>query len=170
MPLMPETTKDQFEDRAAKLTLMGVFLGSLALFSSRLGKRGLQFEIRPLDLLMLGLSAQQTGRIVVYDRVSKPLREPFTTTQPDSSGAGDTVVAKPGTGFRRTLGELLSCPICTGTWVAAASVIGLHLLPRPTRVFLAVTSATGIAEIIHVLIEALRWEGRESRRESAADN
>ncbi len=45
------------------------------------------------------------------------------------------------------MGELVSCPVCIGTWVAAGLVYGLHLAPRPTRVYVTVMSATGLAPV-----------------------
>jgi hypothetical protein len=62
------------------------------------------------------------------------------------------------------LGELLSCPICAGTWVAAGLVYGLRLLPGPTRVLLAIMSTTGVAELCYSVTEALDWTARANRR------
>src|SRR5262249_12505893 len=52
------------------------------------------------------------------------------------------------------LGELLSCPSCVGTWAVAGLVYGLHLAPRPTRVFLTIMSAAGVAELLQWSNEA----------------
>ena len=49
-------------------------------------------------------------------------------------------------------------------WVAAGLVYGLHLLPRPTRLFLAIMSTTGVAELCYSLTEALDWNARAARR------
>ena len=68
---------------------------------------------------------------------------------------------------QHALGELLSCPICTGTWVAAGLVYGLHLAPRPTRVLLAIMSTTGVAHLLYSLTEALSWIGHAARRQAA---
>ena len=155
---------DYAANRATKLTLMGVFLGSLAAFSARTVLRGEEVQIRPFDLLLLGLTTYRTGRMIAYERVAQPLREPVTETRPDDSGAGETVVAK-GRGAQRALGELLSCPICIGTWVSAGLVYGLHLAPRPTRVFLAVMGTTGAADLLYCSSEALSWIGRAARRQ-----
>ncbi len=74
------------------------------------------------------------------------------------------MVAK-GHGVQRAIGELLSCPICVGTWAAAGMVYGLHLAPRPTRVFLSIMGATGAAELMFEASEALGWIGRAARRQ-----
>lgn len=151
------------ETRATKLTLISLFLGVFATFGGRLVKRNQDIDLKPLDLLLLGLSSFRIGRMIAYEGVAAPLREPFTTTQPDASGAGQTVVAS-GHGARFVLGELVSCPICIGTWTAAALVYGLHLLPRPTRLLLAIMSTTGVAELCYSITEALDWTARAARR------
>lgn len=154
---------DHGETRAAKLTLISLFLGVLATFATRLVRRDNELSLKPFDLLLLGLSSFRIGRMIAFEGVAAPLREPFTRTQPDDSGAGQTVVAT-GRGVRFVLGELVSCPICVGTWTAAGLVYGLHLVPRPTRVLLAVMGTTGVAELCYSLTEALDWTARAARR------
>jgi len=68
---------------------------------------------------------------------------------------------------RRALGELVSCPTCIGTWIAAGSVYGLRLAPAQTRAFLAFMAAGGVAELLDYATEALDKGGRaaEARRE-----
>lgn len=66
------------------------------------------------------------------------------------------------------LGELLSCPICIGTWAAAGLVYSLHLAPRPTRVLLAVMSSTGVAQVLNESTEALSWSGRAARHQAGS--
>jgi hypothetical protein len=129
----------------------------------RLVKRDVDVELRPFDLLLLGLSSFRIGRMIAFEGVAAPLREPFTETRTDGSGAGETVVAT-GSGTQHVLGELVSCPICMGTWVAAGLVYGLHLTPRPTRVLLAVMGTTGVAELCYSVTEWLDWNARSARR------
>jgi Protein of unknown function (DUF1360) len=150
--------------RATKLTLITLFLGVLATLAARVVKREHDLVLKPFDLLMLGLTSFRIGRMIAFEGVAAPLREPFTDTRADGSGAGQTVVAS-GTGVRRVFGELVACPICLGTWVAAALVYGLHLMPRPTRLLMAVMSTTGVAELVYSVTEALDWTARAARRQ-----
>ncbi|MHB9092403.1 MAG: DUF1360 domain-containing protein, partial [Chloroflexota bacterium] len=100
-------------------------------------------------------------------RVAEPIRAPFTTTVPDSSGIGETVVAR-GKGVRWSLGELFSCPVCLATWVAAGLLYALDFIPRPTRIYVGVMSIAGVAEIVYGLSEALSWTGHAKRAEAGA--
>src|ERR687885_2571998 len=119
--LHPPLLDDAQQTRATKLTLISIFVGILGTFAGRLVRREDRLHLRSFDLLMLGLSTFRMGRMIAFEGVAAPLREPFTETTPDSSGAGQTVVAR-GRGVRHVLGELVSCPICAGTWVAAGLV------------------------------------------------
>jgi hypothetical protein len=156
------------ETQATKLTLIALFLGVFGTFSSRLMRRKQGFELRPFDLLLLGLSSFRVGRMLAYEGVAAPLREPFTETTDDSYGAAKTVVAE-GTGARRAIGELLSCPICAATWVGAGLVYGLHLCPSPTRAFMAIMGTTGVAHIAYALTEALTWWAQMARKRCGPD-
>ena len=158
--------RERWENRATKLTLTGLFMAIMALFSARISGRREDLDVRPFDLLLLCLSTYRTGRLVAFERVTAPIREPFTETRPDDSGAGEVVVAR-GRGARRVLGELLSCPVCVGTWIAAGLVYGTHLAPRPTRVFLTVMGTAGAAELLNCSAEALGWSGRSARKDAA---
>jgi hypothetical protein len=151
------------QTRAAKLTLMSIFVGVMGTFAARLVRADRDLSLRPFELLLLGLASFRVGRMIAFEGVAEPLRQPFTRVQPDASGAGQTVVAA-GEGARLAIGELLSCPICIGTWVAAGLVYGLHLLPRPTRLFLTIMGTTGVAQLCYSVTEALDWNARAARR------
>ena len=107
--------------------------------------------------------------MAALDKVFEPLRIFFTETKEDETGAGKTVEPK-GQGVQRSLGELISCPICAGTWISAALVYGLHLLPNPTRLFLWITSSIGGAELLNAMTEALSWAGQKARKEAGNGN
>jgi hypothetical protein len=160
----PPFTDEVQQTRATKLTLMSVFLALLGTFAARLDRRNDQLTLKPFDLVLLGLSAFRIGRMIAFEGVAAPLREPFTEARADDSGAGQTVIARGG-GVRHVIGELMSCPICAGTWVSAGLVYGLHLLPVPTRLLLAIMSTTGVAELLYSTTEALDWTARAARRQ-----
>ncbi|HEX2914567.1 MAG TPA: DUF1360 domain-containing protein [Chloroflexia bacterium] len=152
------------ERRATYITLISLFTSALAVFSLTKGKK---FNLRPFDLALLGLSTFRLGHLVAFDKVTEPIRKPFTETKDDPKGAGKIVVSK-GSGARKALGELLSCPICAGTWIAAGLVYGLHIIPGPTRVVLAIMSSVGLAEWLNSASEAMKWTGQARRQEAAS--
>jgi hypothetical protein len=161
------TRKKSAAERATYLALLTFFLSLFAGFLWYKRRNGQAITLRPFDLALLGFATYRLGRLASYDKVTEPLRRPFTRTQPDPSGAGDTVAPK-GVGAQRALGELLSCPICSGTWIAAVLVYSLNLAPGPTYAFLSMMSAIGIAELLNAITEALQWTGEAERREAGA--
>jgi hypothetical protein len=160
------------QEYAAKVSLISVFLSVFLGFASRLSsmkyERRLQ-QLKPFDLVLLSLSTYRLGRLVSYDKVFEPIRSVVTETTLDETGAGNTVEPK-GRGAQRSLGEMISCPICSGTWIAAGLVYGLQILPNPTRLFLWMSSTIGAAELFNALTEALSWFGQASRKEAGNGN
>jgi hypothetical protein len=149
-----------------KVILLGVFTAVFALFSSRFSRRHAKaLDLTTTDLVLLGLSTFRLGRLVAYDKILEPLRQPVAMTRPDETGAGETTEPR-GAGARRTFGELITCPICAGTWIAAGLVYALHLWPGATRLFLVMTGSIGSAELLNALTENLSWSGQASRKEA----
>ncbi len=168
--MIQNNSKSIQKERAGKVILTVVFLGGFALFTGWVftygpGLAGL--KVGAFELVLLGLSTYRLGRLIAYDLVMEPFRQFFTETVPDSTGAGESVNAK-GEGFQQALGQLICCPICAGTWVAALLTYFLILFPGPTFIFLVMTSAIAIAELLGALTETLSWGGQYSRTMSGA--
>jgi hypothetical protein len=162
---MPSDRHALVERRATYITLSGIFLSLVGAFALQQRREDQGLDVRPFDLVMLGFATYRLGRLTSYDKVAETFRAPFTETRPDESGAGKTVVPK-GQGMRQALGELIACPICSGTWIAAGLVYGLHAAPVPTRTFLTIMSSIGIAELLNAATEALQWTGQFAREET----
>jgi hypothetical protein len=160
-----DESRSKKKEYLAKLVLIGVFWASLALFIGYMliyGPGFDAFRLGWLDLVLLIFATYRMGHLIAYDRVTEPLRQFFTDTLPDPTGAGETVEAK-GEGFQQAMGQLICCPICSGTWAAALMVYALYLWPEPTRVFLVIMAAVGAAEILNSLSESLAWTGQYQR-------
>jgi hypothetical protein len=157
---MSSEQHDLLEQRLTYSALTSIFLAIFAVFD--LLTRRKRTDLKPFDLALLGLSSYRMGRMVSYDLVMQTLRAPFARTVPDPTGAGDSVEPK-GTGWRRAIGDLICCPICAGTWIAAALVYGLELAPRPTRLLLSIMGSIGLGELLNALTESLEWGGQHSR-------
>ena len=152
------------QERATYLALTGLFITIFALFSSRRRQQSDVAKLESRDLVMLGFASYRLGHLISFDKVTEPLRLPFTETKMDDFGAAMTVEAR-GEGVQRALGELVSCPICSGTWAAAALVYGMNLFPGPTRVLTTIMGAIGMGEVLHSLTEALSWTATLARKQ-----
>ena len=162
---MASDNKALIQRHATYVALSNLFLSLLAVFSLYQRKQGKEPPFKLLDLAMVGLASYRLGRLVAYDQVFETMRSPVTKTVPHDSGAGETVVPR-GTGTRQALGELISCPICAGTWISAMLIYGLTILPGPTRNLLKIMSAMGIAEFLNAATEALQWNGELARKQT----
>jgi hypothetical protein len=151
------------ERHFAYVVLSGLFFAIFAAVMGRGRDKKGSLDLKPFDLVQLSLATYRMGRLVAYDKVTETYRLPFTKTESDAYGASDTVVPR-GEGIRRAMGELISCPICAGTWIASALVYGLHLAPGPTRALLAIMSSIGAAELLNAATEALQWTGEAARK------
>ena len=152
--------------RALKLSLVGTFLAIAGLAGRRDRRTSTLGD--PLELGLTSLAAHRIGRMIAFEKVAEPLREPFTRTVPDESGTDDTVVAR-GRGLRWAVGELLSCPVCVGTWSALGLLIGRMVLPGPTRFVTRVLATAGLAELNYLAVERLEWSARADRRAAGED-
>lgn len=135
------------------LVLISVF-GALATAFSvlfRASGRKLPERIAPGDLLLLTMASHKTARLLSKDRVTSPLRAPFTEPEPEGEGGpGEVEETSRGTGLRKAIGELLLCPYCLGMWTSGGFVAGLLTAPRFTRWVAAVFSIFFGSEVLQI--------------------
>lgn len=151
------------DTKSSYVLLSGLFNLGLALFCWRKKPE----QISRFDWFMLVLATFRMSRMLAYDKVMQMYRSPVVETVPHDSGAGDTTQAKAAsTGIKRALGEMISCPICNGTWISAGLVYGLCLIPGYTRTLISVMSAVGAVEILNAGFEAVQWNGELARHKT----
>lgn len=160
--------EERQQEYASKIVLIIVFSGMFVWFILGIRKEVIEgFRVGWLEAVLLGLAVMRTGRMIAYDRITEPLRLPFTHTVWDQSGAGKTVIAR-GVGITRSLGQMISCPICVGTWIAAGLVYALAVFPAPVWILVVILGVTGLAELLQALVEAFTWQGVYYRTEAGA--
>jgi hypothetical protein len=106
------------------------------------------------DLVLLGVATHKLARIVTKDKVTRPLRAPFTEVE--GKGAPGELEERPrGRGARRAVGELLTCPYCIGAWIANGFLTGRLLAPRETRAVASLFVAVAISDFLQLAYRAL---------------
>jgi hypothetical protein len=125
--------------------LVGAFLA----YRARSGK-GFPQRIGVSDLLLAGIATHKVSRVIAKDRVTAPLRAPFTEFQ-EEGGPGEVEESPRGRGMRRAIGELLVCPFCLGQWVATGLLAGLAVVPRATRFICSIFTAVTISDFLQVI-------------------
>jgi len=142
------------------LGFMGLFgtLVSAALLSARRQGRELPAKVSPGELLLVGTASHKLSRIVAKDKVTSPLRAPFTELE-GKGGPGELEESARGSGLRKAIGELLICPYCLDMWVVAAFSVGLIFAPRLTRFVASLFSALTISDFFQIAYKAAEEKG-----------
>jgi hypothetical protein len=114
--------------------LSAVFLSAAGGFAAWLARSGrdLPERVSVADMALLAVATQKASRLLTKDRVTAAVRAPFTHFQEDG-GPSEVEERARGTGLRRAVGELLTCPFCLSLWIAAAFTAALIVAPRQTR-------------------------------------
>jgi hypothetical protein len=134
------------------LALVAIYNGVLAAFFAARARSGkaLPERIGVGDLLLAGIATHKLSRVIAKDRVTAPLRAPFTEFQKEG-GPGEVEEKPRGSGLRRAIGELLVCPFCLGQWVATGILTGLAVVPRATRFVCSIFAALTISDFLQLL-------------------
>jgi len=150
-PVPEELSREarQARDYAA---LVALFNGALAtvLLARKCSREPLPERIEPKDLMLFALSTQKLSRVITKDKVTAPLRAPFTEIE-GKGGAGELEERPRGKGLRRVMGELLTCPFCLGTWIASGFIYGFIFTPRITRTLASIFAVSGVADFLQQL-------------------
>ena len=142
------------------LAFMSIFgaLVSAALLIARRQGRELPEKVSAGDLALVGTAAHKASRLLSKDKVTSPLRAPFTELE-GKGGPAELEESSRGTGVQKAIGELLICPYCLGLWVVAAFSIGLVFAPRVTRFIASLFSALTISDFFQIAYKAAEDKG-----------
>jgi hypothetical protein len=107
------------------------------------------------DLLLLSIATHKIARLLAKDPVTSPFRAPFARFT-GTSGEAEVAEEVRGSGPRKAVGELVTCPFCVGQWVATILAFGLVLAPGPTRLVAGVFTALTGADFLHLAYTKLQ--------------
>jgi hypothetical protein len=148
---------DEERPLGSYLTAMGAYAaatGALAL-TARLTRRPIPDGLSLRDMAVSAVATHKLSRLIAKDPVTSPLRAPFTRFQ-GQNGPAELEEEVRGTGARKAVGELLTCPFCIDMWVATGLVAGLVFLPRTTRLAtdtLAVLAGADLLQFAYSLLQ-----------------
>lgn len=131
------------------LGVMAVYCGAVGIGSVALRRRGLPERIEFADIALAAVATHKFSRLLTKESVTAPLRAPFTRFE-EASGSAELKEEPRGSGARRTVGELATCPFCAGHWVATGFSFGLVLAPRATRLVAAVLATVAGADFLQL--------------------
>ena len=114
--------------------------------------------------VLFGLAVYRGARTLSFNEVAEWIRAPFCYTEPDSCGAGENVHPIDNKGDEiYVIGSLLSCPICTGTWVSLGLFVIYSLFPDFGTALIIVLGMAAVNEVLHYISEFFSWIGRLAR-------
>jgi Protein of unknown function (DUF1360) len=142
------------------LTFMSTFgtLVAAALAIAKRQGRELPERVPAGQLLLIGTASHKLSRLVSKDKVTSPLRAPFTELE-GKGGPAEFEERSRGTGLRKAIGELLICPFCLGLWVIAGFSVGLLFAPRVTRFVASLFAALTISDFLQIAYKAAEEKG-----------
>jgi hypothetical protein len=133
-------------------------LFALALLLARRRGRELPERVGVGDMATIGIASHKLSRLIAKDKVTSPLRAPFTKYEGEG-GPAELEESSRGSGARKAMGEMLLCPYCLGLWVVSAFALGLLFAPRLTRFVAAVFSALTLSDFLQIAYKAAEEKG-----------
>lgn len=142
---------------ASYATLLGIYNTAFAglLLAANNSKRRLPEQVGYADLALLGVATFELSRVIAKDRVTSPLRAPFTEYV-EPGGESEIKEKVRGEGMQRAVGDLVTCPYCLSPWVAAALTFGLVFRPRATRLVMTTMAAAAISGFLSRATDAIK--------------
>ena len=130
--------------------LTAAFGTGLASFLVRAARSGrLPDHVDWNDVVLLGVAMHKVSRITARDKITAFIRAPFTRYE-GPAHINEVNEQPRGEGLRRSMGELLACPLCLAAWVGGAFFSGYLFAPRATRVVAALFTSLTIADVLHL--------------------
>ena len=157
MPFTTETELDITRGYSEKpvpipgyAVLLTTYLLCVVGASAELKRRGLRIPGRiPLqDVLLLGMATHKLSRLIALDEVTGSLRAPFTHLE-RKTGEAEVDESPRGRGFRRLIGQLITCPYCLAVWIATSLSFTYSFAPRVARFIGALFSMVGVSDFLN---------------------
>jgi hypothetical protein len=137
------------EREGAHLATLSVYTGTVVTVAALARARGAAVPtLSAWDTARMALATYKGARLLSKDKITAPLRAPFTARAGDGE-ANEVNDQARGEGVRGTIGELLSCPFCVGQWIATGLAVGLIFAPTATRLVASTLAATAGADFLH---------------------
>jgi len=139
------------------VVMLGIYGGGTALTTAlaRALGRTPPDRLGPWDVTQLAAATHKLARTIAKDPITSPLRAPFTTYVGTSAPAELKEDVR-GVGLQHSFGELVTCPMCLGQWVATGFMLGLAIAPKATRTVIATFAAVSGADFLQYLYARLQ--------------
>lgn len=124
----------------------------------------------PFRWVLLVFASAHGGAGIAYMSIGDWIRWPLTKEVPHSSRYSMIEIEPKYEGWLQSPGELIACPVCAGTWVAAG-LLGLMAINFNLGYYtMLVLAAGGALRIVVRLSEMLEWQSRLAQEKTAELN
>ncbi|MEH7073751.1 DUF1360 domain-containing protein [Neobacillus drentensis] len=112
-------------------------------------------KITILQLLLLSLASFRLTRLLVFDKITEFIRNPFFMEIKEENEYGEMEIyyLPKEQGIKKFFGELLSCYWCTGIWTSTGIVCISLLYPVHSFPFILILAVAGFASIIESIVQ-----------------
>lgn len=110
-----------------------------------------------LQLIIFALASFRLTRLIVFDKITAFIRQPFhkEVEEIGDDGVVEVYIEMKGSGLRAWIGELLSCYWCTGIWCTAFVYGAWMIWPQGAEPLLVILAIAGAAGLIEALVMKL---------------
>jgi hypothetical protein len=107
------------------------------------------------DFIILALACFRLTRLIVFDKITEFLRQPFfdEVEEETEDGTLEVYYLPKSTPIKKFIGELLSCYWCTGVWISMGVIAGYLFLPSIFVPIILVFSVAGLAAIVESVVQ-----------------
>lgn len=108
-------------------------------------------------VLLLGLASFRLTRLIVFDKITEPLRRPFfeEIEEKDEDGKVEVFLVPKEKGLRGWLGQLLSCFWCVGIWSSLFLVVLYLEHVFIGEILILILAVAAVGSIIEVIISRI---------------
>ncbi|MDE3838244.1 sporulation protein [Bacillus methanolicus] len=114
-------------------------------------------DITIWNVILMGLASFRLTRLIVFDQITYFFRKPFfdEITEINQNGENEVYLEPKQYGFKKWMGELLSCYWCTGIWVSMFVIFLYFFAPVAGKVIILIMAVAAIGSIIEVIISKI---------------
>ena len=125
----------------------------------------LPIGIELFDFFLIIFATFRLTRLFVYDKITQFVRDWFLNKAVSVGDAGEMVImrAKPVSGPRRTIHELLACPWCFGMWAGLMVAFFYFLTPFSWFVIL-VLAISGAGTLLQLFSNMIGWKAENLKQ------
>ncbi|MDQ0255378.1 hypothetical protein J2S74_002760 [Evansella vedderi] len=110
--------------------------------------------IETFHFVLFALAVFRLTHLLIYDTITESIREKFIHYENEkaSDGTVETVLVIADKGWRKWIGELLTCHWCLGIWSSAFLLIGYLSFPFTFSIIIFILAAAGVAAILESFV------------------